>query len=334
VTERARLGADKIESLPAAIQPLCAQAIEIITSLGFPRAQQNIRSGLTLMALAGLRAGMTWRQSKNEPIGIRPILDVMRREYGRPYAENSRETVRRQTIHQFRDAALIEVNPDNPSRATNSAATVYMLTPEALRLLRAFATTAWPQKLAAYLGKHPSLIERYARQRAMERIRIDLGGTRLDLSPGGQNVLIRDIVYEFCSRFVKNPDIVYIGDAGGKLQHYNSAALTALGVVLEEHGKFPDVIVHDRDRHWLLLIEAVTSHGPVDGKRHDELEHLFGASTASLVFVTAFPDRAVMSRYLRRIDWATVVWCADAPTHMIHFNGDKFLAGYTEPVSG
>lgn len=78
-------------------------------------------------------------------------------------------------------------------------------------------------------------------------------------------------------------------------------------------------------------MEAVTSHGPVDGKRHDELANLFAGSKAGLVYVTAFPNRAVMGRYLSEIAWETEVWAADAPSHLIHFNGERFLGPYHAP---
>lgn len=45
----------------------------------------------------------------------------------------------------------------------------------------------------------------------------------------------------------------------------------------------PDVVIHDIKRNWLLLIESVTSHGPVDGKRHHELMELFAGLIAGLV---------------------------------------------------
>jgi len=101
--------------------------------------------------------------------------------------------------------------------------------------------------------------------------------------------------------------------------------LTKLGVTVDDHGKMPDVILYDRNKNWLFLIEAVTSHGPVDGKRHEELTKLFKSSKAGLVYVTAFPDRRTMAKYLVDISWETEVWISEAPTHMIHFNGDKFL---------
>jgi BsuBI/PstI restriction endonuclease domain len=104
--------------------------------------------------------------------------------------------------------------------------------------------------------------------------------------------------------------------------------LLELGVSVDNHGKMPDVVLHFVDRDWLLLVESVTSHGPVDAKRHAELMTLFEASSAGLVYVTAFPTRSVMSKYLSDIAWETEVWVADSPTHLIHFNGVRFLGPY------
>jgi adenine-specific DNA-methyltransferase len=95
------------------------------------------------------------------------------------------------------------------------------------------------------------------------------------------------------------------------------------------HGKMPDVVLHYVPKNWLILVESVTSHGPVDGKRHAELADLFRASTAGLVYVTAFPSRVVMSRYLAEIAWETEVWVADAPSHLIHFDGERYLGPYS-----
>lgn len=92
----------------------------------------------------------------------------------------------------------------------------------------------------------------------------------------------------------------------------------------------PDVVVHDTRRNWLLLIEAVTSAGPVDGKRRKELKELFSGCKAGLVFVTAFLDREMMRSFLTQISWKSEVWVADDPEHLIHFNGERFLGPYPD----
>jgi len=47
--------------------------------------------------------------------------------------------------------------------------------------------------------------------------------------------------------------------------------------------------------------------------------------------VTAFPNRSIMARYLGDIAWETEVWVADAPSHLIHFNGERFLGLIIQP---
>ena len=37
-----------------------------------------------------------------------------------------------------------------------------------------------------------------------------------------------------------------------------------------------------------------------------------------------------MVKYLNDISWETEVWVADAPTHLIHFNGERFLGPYED----
>lgn len=85
------------------------------------------------------------------------------------------------------------------------------------------------------------------------------------------------------------------------------------------------------DRNWLVLMEAASSHGPVDGKRRAELRKIFDGCSAGLVFVSCFPTKTEMRRYMTDdgIAWETEVWCADSADHLIHFNGERFLGPYT-----
>lgn len=152
------------------------------------------------------------------------------------------------------------------------------------------------------------------------------------LSPGDQHPLIKIVVEEFCPRFVPQGTLAYIGDAEGKFLHLEADYLRRLGVVIPAPAKMPDVIVHDTARNWLLLIQAVTSAGPVDGKRRKELKELFSGCKAGLVFVTAFSTRQVMRGFLTQISWETEVWVAEDPEHLIHFNKKRFLGPYPDAM--
>ena len=304
-------------------------AQRIIVSLGLPRAQQNERSALCLLALLNLTPGKAWADAENPLIGITPIMDWAREHYGKEYAPNTRETFRRQTLHQFCDAGIVLYNSDKPDRPVNSPKAVYQIEPAALVLLRTFGTAAWHESLTAYLAERETLVARYAKEREQNRIPVEIApGQQITLSPGEHSELIRAIIEDFAPRFAPGSVLVYAGDTGDKWGYFDAALLAGLGVDVDSHGKMPDVVLHFVEKNWLLLVESVTSHGPVDGKRHAELAKLFAGSTAGLVYVTAFPNRAIMGRYLGEIAWETEVWVADAPSHLIHFNGVRFLGPY------
>ncbi|MBW4482917.1 MAG: restriction endonuclease [Tildeniella torsiva UHER 1998/13D] len=306
-------------------------AKQILVSLGLPRAQQNERSALALLALINLAPGKAWRDAENPLMGITPVMDWVRQHYGKAYALNTRETIRRQTMHQFVAAGIALYNPDQPNRPVNSPKAVYQIEPAALALLRTFDTAAWHDALTTYLSDRETLIARYAKEREQNQVPVQIApGKRISLSPGDHSELIKQVIEVFAPRFAPGSVLVYAGDTGNKWGYFDAVLLARLGVVIDSHGKMPDVVLHYPDRNWLLLVETVTSHGPVDGKRHSELARLFSAATAGLVYVTAFPSRSAMVRYLAEIAWETEVWVADAPSHLIHFNGERFLGPYDE----
>jgi len=306
-----------------------ADALQVLENIGMPGAQQNDRSALCLLALLDLKKGKSWADAKNPFVGITPMMEFARDHYGKQYAPNSRETFRRQTIHQLVAAGIALYNPDDPARPVNSPKAVYQIEGDTLTLMRSFGTAAWNKNLAEYLKTRQTLTARYAKERDMKKLPVKLAtGETIRLSPGAHSELIKAIIEEFAARFVPGGVLIYAGDTGEKWGYFDKELLAKLGVTVDGHGKMPDVVLYYPEREWLLLVESVTSHGPVDGKRHKELARLFAKSKAGLVYATAFPSRAIMARYLGEIAWETEVWCADAPSHLIHFNGERFLGPY------
>jgi hypothetical protein len=304
-------------------------ATDFLRQLGFPRAQLNERSALVLLAVLDLTRTRRWKNAGNPLMGITPIMDWLSTHYGKHYAPNTRETVRRQTMHQFMQAGLVLYNPDDPSRPVNSPRAVYQVSPEALALVRTYGSRTWGAQLDAYMSEQKGLAARYAQERDLQRIPVTIGdGKTIQISPGEHSLLIKAIIEEFAPRFVQGGQLIYAGDTGEKMGYFDRDLLRKLGVEVDSHGKMPDVVLFYPDKHWLLLVESVTSRGPVDGKRHEELMRLFSGSDPGLVYVTAFPTRSVMARYLTEIAWETDVWVADAPSHLIHFNGIRFLGPY------
>lgn len=307
------------------------EALGIVKALGLPRAQHNERSALCLLALCNMTPEKKWSQAENPYIGITPIMDWAKEYYRTNYAPNTRETFRRQSMHQFIAAGISLYNPDDPSRSVNSPKAVYQIAPEALALVRLYGTKDWGPALQNFLERQESLAKKYAREREMVKVPVLLPkGGQIELSPGAHSELIKDIVEVFAPYFAPESILVYAGDTGDKWRYFDEKLLASLGVAMDSHGKMPDVVLYYKKKDWLLLVESVTSHGPVDAKRHAELAKLFSSAKPGIVYVTAFPNRATMARYLGEIAWETEVWVADAPTHLIHFNGERFLGPYGE----
>jgi hypothetical protein len=310
------------------------EAKQILTALQLPKQQTNDRSAWVFLALANIKPNTGWDKSEAPLLPTYVIMKFIRNDYGKDYKPNSRETIRRQTLHQFEQACIIDRNRDNPKRATNSKDNNYSLNEPIIEILRAFPSGDWKDKVAKFLKSAPSLKEEYQKKRNLDKIPVKLpNGKELTLSPGKHNQLHADIIHEFCPRFVGEGGVIlYIGDTassrageGGKLMHLESDYLQSLGVSPMSHDKLPDVVVYDSKNKWLFLIEAVTSHGPVSPKRWKELEESLIDCKVGKVYVTAFPDAAEFKKNVTDIAWDTEVWMADKPEHMIHFNGDRFL---------
>ncbi len=307
------------------------EAIDALTSLGFDPKQSNEIAAYTLLALLDLKPNSTWMLATQPFRGITPIIEFIAKTYRQRYAPNTRETIRDEAVKYFVESGMVLRNPDDPRRPTNSGNTVYQIEPTALDLFRAYGTLDWPVRLKAYLKTRTSIRQEIQRERKLARLPVSLpGGETVRLSPGGQNPLIKAIIEEFCSRFVHGAIVIYIGDTESKFEHLHADYLAKLGVTIDSAAKMPDVVVHDTARNWLLLIEAVTSAGPVDGKRRKELKELFRRSSSGLVFVTAFETRRAMQSFLTHISWETEVWIAEDADHVIHFNGERFLGPYPD----
>jgi hypothetical protein len=310
------------------------EATQMLSLLGLPKEQVNERTAYTILALLNMTKTKAWDEAGQPLLGVTQIMEYTETYFNKKYAPNTRETIRRFSLHQLAQAGLVELNPDKPSRAINSPNNVYQAAVVFVKLAKKFGSVAWANDVKKFIAEHGSLTEKIKEVRSVPRFEVKLAdGATILLSQGGQNPLIKQVIEEFCSRYVKTPEVLYVGDAHKKNAFADTKKLAKLGITLDEHGKAPDVIVHDKERNWLLLIEAVTSHGPMNAKRKEELREVFKDSKAPLVFVTAFENTKTFIKYAQDIAWETEVWIANNPTHMIHYNGDKFLGPYESKSS-
>lgn len=303
------------------------EAQEILAALGLPVEQQNDISAYTLLALCDIKPYDKWANGKRQSLTVtKGIMQFVAREHRREYAPNTRETFRRRVLHQFVQARIVDYNPDDPTLPVNSPLAHYAITETALQVIRTYGTANWKKAVKRFKSAFGDLSERYRNVREQTLIPIKLtNGEEIKLSPGEHNLVEMAIVTEFAPRFAKGSELVYLGDTANKDLYVNKDVLKELGIPFDVHGKLPDVVLYDRKRDWLFLIEAVTSHGPVSPTRIIQLEAVLKDCKAGKIYVTAFPDFAEFKKHTASIAWETEIWIVEHPEHMIHFNGDKFL---------
>ena len=270
------------------------EAREILEALGMPPAQHNQMAGMTLIALCDLTPGASWATARRRRCTVtKGIMDFLAEHYDTKYAANTRETFRRQVLHQFVQARIADNNPFEPDLPTNSPNAHYAVTEPALNAIRRYGTDDWESAVDRFRGEHGALVERYARDRARRLIPVKLpDGRELRLSPGKHNEVQTAVVEEFAPRFAPGAQLLYLGDTAKKDLIVDSVRLAELGIPITDHDKLPDVVLYDAERKWIFLVEAVTSHGPVSPSRMVDLEAMLATCPAGVVYVSAFPDFA------------------------------------------
>ena len=297
------------------------EAREFLKTVGMPKAQQADICCYVVLAMAGIKPDMSWSETTNEWIRIHDIIQFVNTFYGMSYAENSRETFRKQALHRFRTAALIEDN----GKATNSPNYRYRLTEETVQILKTMQTPAWEVSIKRFLCYHEKLIDMYASKKKMTMMPVNINGRELKFSAGKHNELQKAIIEEFAPRFAPNSECLYVGDTIEKDLVKNVENLKELGFEITLHDKMPDVVLYREDKNWIYFVESVTSVGPMDPKRILEITEMTKDVMAGKIFVTAFLDFKTYKRFAEELAWETEVWIAEMPEHMIHLNGDRFM---------
>lgn len=297
------------------------EALSILQQLKVTEKQQSNLCCYVLLAMSGISQNSEWSTATNNWIRIHDIIEFISVNYGITYAENSRETFRKQAIHHFRNAAFIEDN----GKATNSPNYKYRITDEMLSVLKTFNTDKWNASIKQFTTEHETLVSFYSCKRKMRKLPITINDDFLTLSPGKHNELQKAIIEEFASRFAPNAKCLYVGDTTEKDLVKDIDTLAKLGFEITLHDKMPDVVLYCKEKEWLYFIEAVTSVGPMNPKRIKEIEAMTQNVTTGKIYVTAFLDFKTFKKFSEELAWETEVWIADMPDHMIHLNGDKFL---------
>lgn len=164
-------------------------AKSLLGRINMPLRQQSTLCCLTLLAMAHLKEDTPWAEATNEWIRIHDIISFIAEYYGVKYAENSRETFRKQVIHPFKTAALIEDN----GLSTNSPNFRYRITSEFLTVICSVKDNCDSDKesdaLIQFLRMHDTLSDIYASKKKMQKMPVRINNKDFTFSPGKHNQL-------------------------------------------------------------------------------------------------------------------------------------------------
>lgn len=314
---------------------LINQALYILKSLGIPLPGKSKRAlekmALAFLAVLDVKKTSGWPKAKdaNNALSLktRDIINWINTNFSENISSGSYDDIRRKDLkHLILAEIVIRSKPDSDR---NDPTRAYFLNPEYSPLIRSFGSANWKEKVETFFEARIKLTDKLSVQRNINHVPISIStGKTLSFSPGVHNQLQKDIIEKFLPRYGFGAEILYVGDAADKFKYVAKERLQELNFFELSSGELPDVIAYSSVKNWLYLVEAVKSSGPISPERHYQLKELTSECKADIIFVTAFPDRTTFRKFVADISWETEVWIADAPDHLIHFNGDKFLGPY------
>jgi type II restriction enzyme len=285
------------------------------------------------LSVAGLKPDMKWSDAKDNEdehqLLSRQVISFMNAHWGENISSGSYDDIRRKDLLLPVEALVVLNSAKNPNANTNDGTRGFAINPFAARVIRRYGTSEWQQAVVEFHQGRPSLASQLSRTRDLARVPVTINGNiNLTFSAGGHNELQKEIIESFLPIFGFGAKVLYVGDTAKKNLFLDESGLEAIDFFELAHDKLPDVVAYSPTKNWLYLIEAVTTANPITELRRSVLIRSAKDCKADLIFITAFPDRDTYRKFAKDIAWETEVWIADAPEHMIHFNGDKFLGPY------
>lgn len=332
VTTRVRLPDKKRQT-----ERIINEALHILSVLGVPLQDLSDRRlekmAMAFLAVCGVaKPGMWQGVGQTEPcraLTSRQIIEYVNARFEEQISSGSYDDIRRKDLRLPVLAGIILKSANNPDASTNNPTRAYALNPEYAPILQAYGTDGWESDARDFLSGRKTLDERLDDARPMDAVPISLpSGVVLQLSRGKHNELQKAVIEEFLPRYGEGSKLLYVGDTAKRLLHLDTGKLKSIRFFELAHDELPDVIAYSERKNWLYLIEAVHSSGPISKLRHEQLRNLAKGCLAEIIYITAFLDRRTFRKYAPEIAWETEVWIAEAPDHIIHFDGKRFLGPY------
>lgn len=309
----------------------------ILETLQMPSKLKNTRTVLTLLAIARMRENSKWSAAEESYSRPHDMIVFMNEHYPDKggtdskrggYSENSRETIRDDTVTPLCNIAVLEHN----GAKSQSEKSAYRLTKEFAMLLRAYGTEGWQEEVDFYLLTHQTYEEKYSQIRQIDKgMSVTYNGEEFQLKRSPHNKLQVAILEDFAPTFVSGAKLLYIGDTKKRELVKDYKLLEQLNVKVLDHAMLPDIILYQEEKRWLVFVEAYTSTGELTVERVEKIKEYCKECPPDIqiIFVTAFSSLKKCQQKLLSIAWDTEIWVAEEPTHMIHKNGNKFISAHS-----
>ena len=322
---------------PAKLLKLYNESLLILSKLGIPleglKPRELEKMAMAFLAVCDVKRNGDWFKARiragNDALKSREIIAYLNEHFQEKISMGSYDDIRRKDLKLPVVAGIIIASANKPNAARNDPTRGYSLSPEYVGIINRFGHKDWLETAEEFMADRPTLAERLEADRQIEVVPIKLpDGQTIKFSPGEHNLLQKAIIEQFLPRYGFGAEVLYLGDTAKKFLVKNEQKLKSLKFFKLEHGELPDVVAYSAHKNWLFLIEAVHSSGPISPVRLLELKRLAESCTADIVYITAFRNRDTFRKFAPDIAWETEVWIADAPDHMVHYDGDKFLGPY------
>ncbi len=314
------------------LKNLIFKTLDILAAVGIPlddlSDRRKERMILALLSVGNIKESFNEALSTedNHFLKTRDIIEYENKHFSENISPGSYDDIRRKDLILLVAAGIVYNSSAIEAKATNNPTRGYGLNPLFAALLKAYNTQSWNERLQQFLLLNKSLKEEIEHKRNLQKIPVVLpSGKNIELSYGEHNILQKEIIETFLSKFGFNSQVLYVGDTSDKFLYKDEKMLSDLKCFELKHDELPDVVAYSKDKDILFLCEAVHSAGPMSELRVRKLKELLKNCSAEIVFVTAFLTKKDFRKWTLDIAWETEVWIAEAPEHMVHFNGHKFL---------
>lgn len=293
----------------------------ILEKLNFPEKYISEQTAICIKALInktkknGLLPG---HKNLSEGARIHDILNFARNEIGKRVAENTREAYRKTSLFPLMNYGLVVRH----QLSTNDPNTYYRLHPDSARIFSE-KDIKTRNELISHLQKQllKSKVDKKRLQNKNIFVQIDNRQT-FSLSPGEHNLLEKAVIETFGHAFLNDPKVVYLGDTALRKGYQNRTLMRKLNLPIDTAASLPDVIIFSEPESHLLIIEAVTSSGPVNSIRLEQLQKFTEGPKNlgyKISYISAFPSRTFFRKFVEEIAWGSSVWIENEPNNIVHF---------------